>query len=229
MNKTMVSPPEPKEEAPPPRKLSRQARRTQLIEATIETLAVRGYARTTLTDVANQAGLSHGLVNFHFQTKEKLLTETLVYLSDEYRTNWTEALAQAGPSPAERLDALMQADFSPALCTPARLSAWCAFWGEAQCRPLYQEHCGSNDEEYSAVLLGICADLAKAGGYSFHPSRASRVIRVTLEGVWLDMMTMNTPYPRSEALATVYACATAFFPKHFNDEGLITLPAGAAQ
>ena len=54
-----------------PRKLSREARRSQLIEATIETLAARGYARTTLTEVAKQAGLSHGLVNFHFETKEK--------------------------------------------------------------------------------------------------------------------------------------------------------------
>ena len=221
MNETMVPTQTARDDARQPRKLSRQARRAQLIEATIETLAVRGYARTTLTDVANQAGLSHGLVNFHFETKEKLLSETLVYLSEEYRANWTEALAQAGPSPAERLEALMRADFSPALCTPARLSAWCAFWGEAQCRPLYQEHCGSNDEEYSAVLLEICTDLAAAGGYSFHPSRASRVIRVTLEGVWLDMMTMNAPYPLCEGLATVHACAAAFFPQHFDEAGLI--------
>ena len=53
-----------------PRKLSREARRSQLIEAMIETLATRGYARTTLTEVAKQAGLSHGLVNFHFETKK---------------------------------------------------------------------------------------------------------------------------------------------------------------
>jgi hypothetical protein len=37
-----------------PRKLSREARKAQLIDATIEVIAVRGYARTTLTDVANQ-------------------------------------------------------------------------------------------------------------------------------------------------------------------------------
>ena len=63
-------------DTPIPRKLSRETRKAQLIDATIEVIAVRGYARTTLTDVANRAGLSHGLVNFHFQTKEKLLAET---------------------------------------------------------------------------------------------------------------------------------------------------------
>ena len=69
----MIQPDLMLEPAPSTRKASREARRVQLIEATIETIAVRGFARTTLTDVAQQAGLSHGLVNFHFETKEKLL------------------------------------------------------------------------------------------------------------------------------------------------------------
>ena len=216
MNEPLVK---PQADAPAPRKLSREARRQQLIEATIETIAVRGYARTTLTDVANQAGLSHGLVNFHFQTKEKLLSETLLWLAEEYRANWTQALADADPAPARQLDAMLRADFNPAICTDAKLSAWCAFWGEAQCRPLSQEQCGSNDEAYLKALEDLCVALKAEGGYGFDPVRAARVLRVTTEGVWLDMMTMNTPYSRHEALTTVYACAAAFFPKHFNDEG----------
>ena len=138
-----------------PRKQSREARRTQLIEATIETLATLGYARTTLTEVAKKAGLSHGLVNFHFETKEKLLAETLKFLADEYRNNWLAALDTAGTDPAAQLDALIRADFNPAICTPARLSAWCSFWGEAQCRPLYQQQCGSNDTEYNERMEKI--------------------------------------------------------------------------
>lgn len=204
-----------------PRKLSREARRAQLIQATIETIALRGYARTTLTDVANQAGLSHGLVNFHFQSKEKLLTETLLWLAEEYRANWTNALVAAPAGPAARLDAVLRADFNPEICTDAKLSAWCAFWGEAQCRPLYQEQCGSNDAAYLAVLEELCTELKAEGGYGYDPIRAARVIRVTAEGMWLDMMTMNTPYTRAEALSTVHACAAAFFPRHFDDRGLL--------
>ena len=98
----------------PPRKLSREARREQLIEATIEVLAIKGYARVTMSDVANQAGLSHGLVNFHFQSKELLLAETLTYLADEYVQNWQMALAAAPPEPGAQLNALIRADFRPA-------------------------------------------------------------------------------------------------------------------
>lgn len=205
----------------PPRKLSREARRSQLIEATLETLATRGYARTTLTEVANLAGLSHGLVNFHFQTKERLLAETMMFLAEEYRLNWTQALEKAPPDAASQLDALIRADFNPAVCTPSRLSAWCSFWGEAQSRPIYQERCGSNDEAYIRNLEGICARLLAEGGYPGTAQRVARVLRVTVEGVWLDLMTMTRAYERDEAQATAFACAAAFFPRHFTEAGLI--------
>ena len=94
-----------------PRKASREARRQQFIEATIATLARNGYARTTLTEVAATAGLSHGLIIFHFQTKEQLLTETLLFLAREYRDNWMRALEAAPASAAARLEAMIRADF----------------------------------------------------------------------------------------------------------------------
>lgn len=208
-------------ESPPPRKQPRDARRQQLIEATIESLATRGYARTTMSEVARTAGISHGLVNFHFQTKERLLAETLSFLAEEYRLNWTTALDGVGDDPAAQLDAMLRADFNPAICTPARLSAWCSFWGEAQSRPMYQESCGANDDAYNRRMEQICAALI-AKGYDHHPERTARVLRVTVEGVWLDLMTMSAPYSRDEALATVHACAAAFFPRHFGPAGRLS-------
>ena len=205
----------------PPRKMSRETRRQQLIEATIETLALRGYASTTLTEVARTAGLSHGLVNFHFETKEKLLAETLLYLSEEYRLNWQTYLQAAGPSAAAHLHALLRADLDPSMCRPSRLSAWLAFWGEAQGRPMYQARAGVNDETYNTQMEGICARLMAEGGYTGSPIRIARIIRLTTEGVWLDMITMRTPYDVAESQATIYTCAASFFPRHFGPDGLM--------
>lgn len=208
-----------------PRKLPKDARRIQLIEATIETLARLGYARTTLSDVARIAGLSHGLINFHFQSKQGLLLETLLHLAEEYRLNWLDAVNRAGPHPAERIEAMLGADFNPAICTQARLSAWCAFWGEAQNKPMYQEHCGSNDEAYQRTLEGFVAQMIADHGYSGDPRRIARVLRVTTEGVWLDFMTMSSPYDLAEGRASVMTCAAAFFPRHFDAKGAIRLSA----
>ncbi|MEO8244144.1 MAG: TetR family transcriptional regulator [bacterium] len=216
-----MSDPQDAEASPPPRKMSRATRRQQLIDATIEVLALRGFARTTLTEVARTAGLSHGLVNFHFESKEKLLTETLLYMTEEYRENWMRYLAEAGPDAAQQLDALLRADLDPAICTPSRLMAWLAFWGETQGLPLYQERAGENDSRYIQMMEEICGRLMTEGGYHGHVQRVARVLRVTTEGVWLDMMTMTTPYDITESQATIYAGAAAFFPRHFGPEGLI--------
>lgn len=204
-----------------PRKASREHRRQQLIDATLECLAKRGYAQTTLTDVAMVAGVSHGLVNFHFETKEKLLTETLLYLAAEYRENWMGALAAAPPSPAAQINALILADFNEQIYTTDKLIAWCSFWGEAQSRPIYQEKCGANDQFYIQQLQEICARLIAEGDYGYDAARAARVLRVTTEGLWLDLISMTVPYSRDEAIRTAYLCASGLFPRHFNASGLI--------
>jgi TetR/AcrR family transcriptional repressor of bet genes len=187
----------------------------QLFEATIDCLAERGFSRTTVTDVARRANTSHGLVLFHFQSKDNLLTETLDFLAAEYQRNWQTALAGAGPAPEVQLLALLKADFSPAICTPARLAAWCAYWGESQSRPLYQSRCGANDALYNATLIEICHRMNVVHGYTHDPNRTARLLRITTEGIWLELVTLDGPYTLDEAYETVLLAASSLFPRHF--------------
>ena len=206
---------------PLPRKASREIRRQQLIDATIETLARKGYAALTLTDVAVEAGLSHGLVNFHFQSKEKLLSETLQHLAAEYQQNWQHYLGRAAPSPAARIDALIRADLDQKVCTKAKLRCWTAFWGESQSRPIYQKEYGGNDEAYNALLTEICAELIATAGYALAPLQVSRLIRAIGDGVWQDLAFSEAPYSRREALQTLHLGLSSLFPRHFSIKGLI--------
>ncbi|GLZ78828.1 transcriptional regulator [Actinorhabdospora filicis] len=50
-----------------------ETRRIQVAEALLTTIAERGLARTTLTDVAATAGVSVGLVQRYFRSKDELL------------------------------------------------------------------------------------------------------------------------------------------------------------
>ena len=70
-------------------------------------------------------------------------------------------------------------------------------------------------------MEAICAALMADGGYPGRADRVARVLRVTVEGVWLDLATMAPPYSTAEALATVHTAAAAFFPRHFGPDGLI--------
>ena len=53
----------------------------KLIDATIETIAKRGLADTTIAQVAKNAMVSQGYANFRFKSKENLLLSSLTFLS----------------------------------------------------------------------------------------------------------------------------------------------------
>ena len=87
------------------------ARRQQIIEATIATLASQGYVGTSFVTIAGQAGISRGLISYHFENKIELLQET-------YRTIYaarTAAVAQAiaiFTTDSQRLQQAIQADLA---------------------------------------------------------------------------------------------------------------------
>src|ERR1043166_5947693 len=89
----------------------REARQRQLIEATLVAIGRHGYAKLTLNHVASLAGLSPGIVNFHFRSKEQLLAATLENLVEEYEAFWTQSLDAAGDSAVAKLEAMIEADF----------------------------------------------------------------------------------------------------------------------
>ncbi len=200
------------------RKASKETRRLQLIEATINSLARRGYADTTMADVADGAGLSRGIVNFHFESKEKLLVATLQHMADEYAGHWRAALEKAGDDPADRLAALVAADFDKTVCNRRKLPAWCAFWGEARSRPTYQALCGVRDEAYQNVLAELCGALIADGGYPHHARQTALALDALLEGLWLRLMMAET-MTREKAYAAAREMLGALFPKHFTPEG----------
>jgi len=197
------------------RKASKETRRQQLIEATIDSLAKRGYSETTMADVADGAGLSRGIVNFHFESKEKLLVATLQYMADEYSAHWRAALSKAGDEPARQLRALVAADFDRAICNKRKLAAWCAFWGEAKSRPTYQSLCGARDEAYQRVFIELCAVLKRDGGYGFDPQATALALSAMLEGLWLRLMMGTEDVTRETAFQAATEFLAAVFPKHY--------------
>ena len=109
-----------------------EERRQQLIQATIRCVADRGLAETTIATVAQEAGLSQGIINLHFQSKDGLLTETLRYLADEYRNACSEAAAAAEVSPAAGLQAMVDLDFRRSICSARQARRLVRVLGRAQ-------------------------------------------------------------------------------------------------
>jgi len=203
------------------RKASKETRQQQLIEATIDSLAKRGYAETTLADVADGAGLSRGIVNFHFESKDKLLVATLQFMADEYAAHWMAALDKAGPSAAARLWALVAADFDRKLTTRRKLAAWCAFWGEAKSRPTYQALCGARDARYQQLFEDFITELKADGDYGFEPKAMTLAVCAMLEGLWWRLM-MSDGLTRDAAHASAVEFLVSAFPRHMTRKGPVS-------
>lgn len=71
-----------------------QARRTQIVDCAVETLAEIGYGNTSLAAIAKRAGISKGVISYHFAGKDELMQQVL-----------TESMALAAAQMMPRIEA----------------------------------------------------------------------------------------------------------------------------
>ena len=205
---------------PRKRTASKEERQHQLIRATIRSVAANGLSDTTMATVSREAGLSQGIINLHFQTKDRLLIETLRHIADEYRAVWEKALDKAGDSPADKLAALVAIDFRQPVCDRNKLAVWFAFWGETKSRPTYRKICAERDAAYRDELVQLCAELIEEGGYSgIDPETVASGLNAMTSGLWLEILTSPRRMKREHAQNICLAYLGTWFPRHF--------PAGA--
>ena len=74
--------------------------RENLITAARECLLKTGYARTTVRDLVAASGANQASINYHFGSKEQLLTQTLLDLNREWGELLFTALADPDDAPA---------------------------------------------------------------------------------------------------------------------------------
>jgi len=112
-----------------------RATRQRLLEAAIDCLASVGWTGTTVTVVAERAGVSRGAAQHHFRTREELVTAAVEYGSDVRVDQIRERLETAGderPSTLEVLTLLGEMYTSPLF--RAALQLWVAASSDEQLR-----------------------------------------------------------------------------------------------
>ena len=69
-----------------------EASRKQVLDAALRELAGRGYAKTSVSDIAAAAGMSKGAVHYHFDSKDDLIEQVLARcfeaMSEKLRAAW---------------------------------------------------------------------------------------------------------------------------------------------
>ncbi|MFD3971861.1 TetR/AcrR family transcriptional regulator [Streptomyces cyaneofuscatus] len=136
-----------------------RATRQRLLEAAVACLAEHGWAGSTVSVVAERAGVSRGAAQHHFPTREDLFTGAVEYVAEE-RSAALRALPVQGR--AEVVAALVDLYTGPLF--RAALQLWVAASNEEPLRPRVTEleaRVGRETHRIAVELLG--ADESRPG------------------------------------------------------------------
>lgn len=71
--------------------------REDLLDGAARCLREKGWARSTVRDIAAAAGVSHAAIGYHFGSREALLTAALVQVTGEWEVTVEKALLERTP------------------------------------------------------------------------------------------------------------------------------------
>ena len=203
--------------APKTRVEKREQTRRNLISASLDSIATKGFSETTLEKVSKRAGVSRGLVNFHFESKEKLLIEALSQMSEEYAASWKRALARADPDPLSQIVALINSDFHPRVCTRKKIAVWYGFLGEARSRQTYTVVCERRHQRFLEAMEKCCKDIAELGNYSdIDYKTVARGLGALIDSLWRDLMISPRNFSRENSKSICFKYLANVFPRHFD-------------
>lgn len=166
--------------------------------------------------VTRQAGLSLGLANLHFDSKEKLLEETLRQVATEYNEGQRAVIEQCPPATtAQTLEHMLDFDFSAAVTQKAKLAVWFAFWGEAKSRPTYQRICARADNARVNRQLDLFAATIADGNYTdVNADFLATGYTSLVVGLWLDLLVVPRKLSRRRARSIAADYLHNAFPRH---------------
>ena len=191
-------------------------RRQQLIDATIRCIAQHGLSAVTMQMVTREAGLSVGIANLHFQSKENLLRETLRYVAEEYHNGQIEIMEGAAITDlGDRLDALLDFQLGRGVTQRQKMSVWFAYYGEAGARPVYQKIVSTVDRLAAQKLEALFAAIIREGDYQdVDPRELATGYSALIDGLHLGLLVTPRELTKRRARSVARDFLRRAFPKH---------------
>ncbi|WP_114417392.1 transcriptional regulator BetI [Marinospirillum perlucidum] len=173
----------------------RDTRRQQLIEATMASIAELGMQKTTIISISRRAGLSSGIISHYFGGKEGLIEAALRYLLEQLGKELKERLALSDGTPEQRLECIVEANFSDFQQSEMTAKTWLSFWARSMHEPGLQRLQQINNARlYSNLRYAFAARLPKEAA-----TAAARQTASMIDGFWLRSALSKDPTEGFEA------------------------------
>ena len=156
--------------------------RARLLDAVIESLAERGYAATSTTEVARRSGLTRGAQLHHFGTKERMMVAVVQRLSE--RTNAPEVASALDRVPTrDRIRVALEV--LSGLVSGVEPQAYAELWVASRDVPSLAAALHANDEVARAAVRDLFgAEILGRAGPRF--DELLDVVLYALRGMALD-------------------------------------------
>jgi len=198
----------------PKRSLSKARNRQLLIDATFDVVAEYGVAGVSFTRVLERAGLSRGMINLHFESKEQLLLAAAKMMAEKYYDHLQGFIMDRGDDPEDKLTALLEADFDDAILNPREIGVWFAFRGEARYNPRFKPYSNTRDQHLMQLYDDIFEQLLVTANDSVVKPRdlTSGLLALT-EGLWSDYFMHGDDFDRDQAKRVIYLYLSKMLPR----------------
>ncbi len=156
------------------------ARRRQLVDVTIDSLAEVGFVGTTLAQIAARAEVSPGLVAHYFDDKDGLLEAAFRSLARRVGSQVRTRLRQVSTARG-RIQAIIDANLAPEEFDQRTGTAWLAFWGQV----LHLPRLKRIQSAYQRRMLSNLRSSLKRLVAPDEAQRLAAMIAAMIDGVWL--------------------------------------------
>ncbi len=134
---------------------SSEERREEIVSAMVATMAEHGYAKATIAKVAERAGLTAGLLHYHFKNKQQILLAVLDDLADRQLESMGAVIAGSG-TPSEAVDAVVRLMLSPGDSSrPQDVATWVSILAEAVRQPEVAKRLAEHQEAFRSQLASL--------------------------------------------------------------------------
>jgi AcrR family transcriptional regulator len=136
-------------------------RHQEILDAAARVITERGLAETRISDIAEQAGVSPGLILYYFDSKDRLLAEALTFANDQFYLRTSREIRRL-PSAKDQLRRLVDLSVPGYLQEFGRLDEW-ALWIEVWVRALRDPEMAKDREVLDERWRSQIAEIVRAG------------------------------------------------------------------
>lgn len=187
---------------------NKEQRRQQITQGLMETMAHSGYDKASIQAIAKAAGLTPGLIHYHFKTKQEILVELINNLNGKAQARFQARLEMTSTA-TDRLNAYIDAALLLGEGSDeTAVSAWITISAEAirqaEVREIYQKIVAENLEQLTTLLTDYTKETKGKLDKTASKELASMIL-ASIEGCYQLATTASELMPKDFAAKTLKA------------------------